>query len=183
MATTKSLVWKGEAVTERIRAAQIAGVNTIMARCSQHAKLNHPWENQTTQLETAIGLRTPAAPVADGVRGTWGVADQNQARILELGGTIVPKRSKFLTIPISPEARISGGARKMSNLTYARSQDGEPQLIDAKTGKVHWLLRKSVTIKAQPYLRPAGDVHYPSLGKAIRAAYDKSAPATGGGDA
>jgi hypothetical protein len=33
MAAAKSLVWNGKAVTERMRAAQIAGVNSTMGAC------------------------------------------------------------------------------------------------------------------------------------------------------
>lgn len=35
------------------------------------------------------------------------------------------------------------------------------------------VFRKSVTIPAYPYLRPAGDAHYPSLTQRIRRAYER----------
>lgn len=150
MATTKSLVWKGEAVTERIRAAQIAGVNRVMAQAVAEAKQNHAWQNRTGVLEGGINIVDYAAPDGSGVRGTWGVQDVVYARIHELGGTIVPRNGEALRF------RLPDG-------TFA---------VVAK-----------VTIPARPYLRPAGDAKYPNLPAAIRAAYDKSAPATGGGDA
>lgn len=152
MATTKSLVWKGEAVTERIRAAQIAGVNRVMAQAVAEAKQNHAWQNRTGVLEGGINIVDYAAPDGSGVRGTWGVQDVVYARIHELGGTIVPRNGKALRFPL-PDGSFATVA--------------------------------SVTIPARPYLRPAGDMVYPELGKAIRAAYDRSGPqagGTGGGD-
>lgn len=40
---------------------------------------------------------------------------------------------------------------------------------------------KSVTIPARPYIRPAADAHYPSLGLNIRKAYEKLGSSSGGG--
>lgn len=181
MSTTNSLVWQGEAVTDLMRKAQVIGINRVMVKCVRHAQQNHTWENQEANLQRGINIVASAAPqAAGGVKGIWGVKDVAYARIHELGGTIVPKRAKFLTIPISDEAKRAGRARAMSNLAYVQSIKGQPMLVDQHSGEVHWLLVKSVTIKAQPYLRPAGDMHYPSLGEAIREAYDKAGAMTGG---
>ena len=99
MFKTKSLKWYGKAVTEKMAAAQVAGVNQTMAACVVRAKANHPWQNRTGLLEGAIDIADYAAPHATGVKGTWGVRDMVQARILEEGGTIVPRRAKALAIP------------------------------------------------------------------------------------
>lgn len=142
---SKSLTWNGDAVSKRWKEAQMQGVNATMGAAVQHAKRNHPWKNRTAILEGAINVTDPARPIATGVEGVWGVNDQVQARILEVGGVIKAKNAAALAIPLP-----DGGV----------------------------VFRKSVTIPAYPYLRPAGDATYPSLAMRIRKAHDR----LGGGD-
>lgn len=182
----KSLVWKGKAVTARMRAAQIEGVNRTMGACVVHAKDNHNWKNRTGVLEGGIDVVTYAHEDDMGVIGVWGVHDVKYALIHELGGTIEPKNAKFLAIPVTETAGKKGSPRNMPNLKYAQSEKGQPLLVDATTGMVHYVLRKHVTIPARPYLRPAADVKYPELAGNIRKAWDKYKPGsrgTGDGDA
>ncbi|SCW61793.1 hypothetical protein SAMN02927924_01697 [Sphingobium faniae] len=143
----KSLEWNGKAVTERMRQAQIAGINRTMGASVQHARDNHTWQNRTGVLEGGIDIVDYAAETAEGAKGVWGVHDVRYALIHELGGTIEPVNAKALAIP-----QPDGGVR----------------------------LVKKVTIRAQPYLRPAADAKYPSLADNIRKAYEKSAPKGGG---
>lgn len=96
----KSLVWKGEAVTARMRKAQIQAVNAIMGKCVVEAKNSHAWQNRTGVLEGGIGIAVYAAEDAQGVRGVWGVQDVRYALIQELGGTITAKTAKALAIPL-----------------------------------------------------------------------------------
>lgn len=109
---TKSLKWYGKAVTAKLQAAQVEGINRTMAACVVQAKANHPWHNRTGLLEGAIDVAGYAAPHGSGVRGTWGVRDMVQARILEEGGTIVPRRAKALAIP-----QADGSLRMVSSVT------------------------------------------------------------------
>lgn len=169
----QSLKWTGPAVTEKLRAAQIEGVNRTMAACVNHAKANHSWENQSATLEGGIGIVDYAALNGTGVRGTWGVQDVRYALMMEVGGIIRPKKAKYLAIPLTPEARIAGSPRNMAGLVFVQSLKGQPMLVDEQTGDPEYLLRQSVTIKARPYLRPAADVHYPRLPDAIRKAYQR----------
>lgn len=97
----KSLVWKGKAVTERMRAAQVAGINATMGKCVVEAKTSHAWQNRTGVLEGAIDIVDYAHPVEGGVQGVWGVRDVRYALIHELGGTIVATRAKALAIPMA----------------------------------------------------------------------------------
>lgn len=185
----QSLTWHGPALTAKMRAAQIAGVNKTMADCVIHAKGHHTWQNQTGNLEGDINIAQFAAPDGEGVRGTWGALDNVYARIQELGGTILPKNGKYLAIPISREAKQVASPRDMPNLVFVQSVKGQPMLVSEQLGKgrkgklgkvvVHWLLRLSVTLPARPYLRPAADEVYPQLAGNIRAAFEK-APAEGG---
>jgi hypothetical protein len=103
---SKSLKWNGKAVTAKMRRAQIAGVNQTMAACVVEAKSNHEWNNRTGVLEGAIDVALYAAPVADGVKGTWGARDVVYGRIHELGGVIRPVTAKALAVPL-PEGGIA----------------------------------------------------------------------------
>lgn len=92
------LKWLGRQVSEKLRRAQVAGVNATMSAAVIRARRNHPWSNRTATLEGAIDIADYAAPAARGVRGVWGVRDVVYARIHELGGVIRPVRARALTI-------------------------------------------------------------------------------------
>jgi len=109
---TKSLKWYGKAVTQKMEKAQVEGVNRTMQACVVRAKSKHPWQNRTGLLEGAIDVANFAEPHASGVKGTWGVRDMAQARILEEGGTIKPVRAKALAIP-----QADGSVRFASSVT------------------------------------------------------------------
>ncbi|MEP9402039.1 hypothetical protein [Sphingomonas sp. VNH70] len=93
---TVDIDWQGPAIGAKMQAAQIAGVNGTMARCVQHAKTNHDWENRTATLEGGIAIVDYAVVAGAGVRGTWGVQDVVYALIHELGGVIKPVTAKAL---------------------------------------------------------------------------------------
>jgi hypothetical protein len=97
---SKSLKWNGEAVKKSWKDAQIAAVNATMGAAVNHAKRNHPWQNRTAILEGAINITDPARPIVTGVEGVWGVNDQVQARMLEVGGIIRAKNAEALAIPL-----------------------------------------------------------------------------------
>ncbi|MDF1778737.1 MAG: phage morphogenesis protein [Rhizobiaceae bacterium] len=142
-----ALKWYGKQVSEKMRKAQIAGVNATMGACITDAKRNHRWNNRTGVLEGSIGIAEPAAVqggkggVMSGVRGVWGSKDVRYALIHELGGVIKPVRAKALMF---------------------RADDGT------------FVVAKQVTIPERPYLRPAADKHYPKLAKRIRRAFEAS---------
>lgn len=61
------------------------------------------------------------------------------------------------------------------DVRYARIHEEGGEIVPVKAQALHFRLPdgtfatvKKVTIPARPYLRPAADVHYPSLGKRIR---------------
>lgn len=99
MAASESLVWHGDAITERMRGAQLAGVNRTMGACVVESKSSHAWQNRSGVLEGGIDIVDYAHADAEGVVGTWGVRDVRYALIHELGGTIVATRAKALAIP------------------------------------------------------------------------------------
>lgn len=97
--SSQSLRWEGDALTARMRKAQMQGVNKTMADCVIQAKTNHAWQNQTGVLEGSIKIADFARPDGAGVVGTWGSTDVRYALIHELGGVIVPVRAEALAIP------------------------------------------------------------------------------------
>ena len=98
------------------------------------------------------------------LRAGGGARDVRYAAIHEYGGTIRPINGKYLAIPL-PIARTAAGVsrykspRDMGNkLRFAMSQSGQPMLVEAKgpnAGRPWYVLRRSVTMPARPYLRPA----------------------------
>ncbi len=117
---TKSLKWYGPAVTAKMAAAQVEGVNKTMAACVARAKSSHPWQNRTGLLEGAIDIADYAARQDAGVKGTWGVRDMIQARILEEGGTIVPVRAARLAIPQSDGSVVFASSVTIPPYPYLR---------------------------------------------------------------
>jgi hypothetical protein len=97
----ESLVWHGEAITEKMRAAQKTGVNATMGACVVQAKSSHSWQNRTGVLEGGIDVVDYAREDGPGVVGSWGVRDVVYALIHELGGTIVPKVAKALKFKLA----------------------------------------------------------------------------------
>jgi len=98
--SSASLVWKGKALTDRMRRAQKLGINATMSQCVKHAKANHDWKNRTGVLEGSLGIAEYAREDADGVVGHWGSQDVKYALIHELGGTIQAVNAKALAIPM-----------------------------------------------------------------------------------
>ena len=92
--------------------------------------------------------------------GTDGRGSIRYARIQEEGGTVRPRRAKFLTIPLDPAKYPSGvsrfkTARDAPNLTLAVSAAGQYMLVNKDTGEPWYLLRRRVKIKGKHYLRDA----------------------------
>ena len=96
----RSLVWRGDEVTAKMRAAQIAGVNATMGACVVTSKSTHEWQNRSGVLEGGIDIVDYAAEDGEGVRGTWGVRDVKYALIHELGGWIRAKAAKALAFVV-----------------------------------------------------------------------------------
>ncbi len=113
----ETLDWNGPAITAKLRAAQITGVNGTMGACVSRAKSSHHWQNRTGTLEGGIDIVDYAQAEGDGVRGVWGVRDVRYALIHELGGVIRPVRAKALAIPMP-----DGSLRMVQSVTIpARS--------------------------------------------------------------
>lgn len=80
--------------------------------------------------------------------------DLEYAAIHEFGGLILPKKAKFLAIPIGDLV----GSPRLHDLNVATTRSGQYILVD-QSGRAQYLLRRSVQIPARPYMRPAWDEH------------------------
>lgn len=89
------------------------------------------------------------------------------ARLQEYGGTVVPVRGKYLTIPVGPALNAVGlaryeSARQAPKLTFIRAKSG-PLLARITRGKegapdkieVWYVLRTSTTLQPKRFLRDA----------------------------
>tara|TARA_R110002012_G_scaffold54098_1_gene138721 strand:- start:568 stop:1167 length:600 start_codon:yes stop_codon:yes gene_type:complete len=100
-----------------------------------------------------------------------GGKDVKYARIHEQDGvrgterTIKAKKAQYLSIPVhealrakSGDARVPG-PRDIEGLFFIESKKGNKLLVKSTDGQIEpwFLLRKSVTIKARPFLKPALD--------------------------
>ena len=87
-----SLKWRGPQVLEKMKQAQVTGINATMAQAVEHAKRNHSWINRTGTLEGSIAIAEFAVRIARGARGLWGSKDVVYALIHELGGRFIKPR-------------------------------------------------------------------------------------------
>lgn len=76
------------------------------------------------------------------------------AAIHEFGGTIRPKSKKYLAIPVGSLK----GSPTEHTLKLRKTRGGKLVMVD-DSGTVQYVLKESVEIPAQPYLRPAFDEH------------------------
>jgi len=81
------------------------------------------------------------------------------APIHQSGATITPKRAKYLAIPITRDAEKAGSPRAFGRKLFPIVKGGVAKALAETTGKgknarlvVHYLLRKSVTIPARPFI-------------------------------
>lgn len=82
------------------------------------------------------------------------------ARIQEKGGAVSAKNAKYLTIPVSDQAKKAGSPLHMGDLDFIPRPGGNPLLVSLDENDemtVHYVLKKSVVIPPHPYLRPALD--------------------------
>lgn len=79
-----SIVWNGDAVFERVKAATLLGVDRTLAESSDHAKREHEWVSKTGFLEASIGILAPAHSEGLRVSGSFG-ALANYALFVEVG--------------------------------------------------------------------------------------------------
>lgn len=101
--------------------------------------------------------------------------DVEYAAIHEYGGTIQAKNGKYLAIPVNG---ASGSPTKRGDLKLRKTGGGTLVLVDPG-GSIQYILKPSVQIPAQPYLRPAADEHgeeaQAEIGKALAILIEQAA--------
>lgn len=97
------------------------------------------------------------------------------AALHEFGGVVRPRTAKYLAVPVGDN---KGSPRKYPYLKLRKTAGGNLIMVDA-SGQVQYVLKKSVTVPAQPYLRPAFDEHkqeaVDDMGRAFQALVMKAA--------
>lgn len=73
-----------------------------------------------------------------------------QARVHQFGATIVPRKSKYLAIPRTREAKAAGSPRNMQGLSSRIGNRGGV-MVDER-GTVQFLLLKKAVIPPRPFL-------------------------------
>jgi len=142
-------------IIDKMEAAVMTGALIIQNDAKKRAPYKTGTLRKSIHMETA--KKTKESIVIE--VGT----DLEYAAIHEFGGTITPKNSKFLAIPIG---NLKGSPRK-HKLRVAQTLKGQYILVD-DSGKAQYLLRRSVTISPRPYLRPALDENEHEIKKRIR---------------
>lgn len=97
------------------------------------------------------------------------------AAIHEFGGVVRPKTAKYLAIPVG---NYRGSPLKHPRLKIRITNAGNLVMVDG-SGRVQYVLKTSVTVPAQPYMRPAFDEHkeeaIDDMGRAFKALVMKAA--------
>lgn len=139
----------GEQVSgDNLEDAARAGALIIRNAGSENAPKRTRTLSRSIHIET---LEKQAKKVEMGI-GT----DLDYAAIQEFGGTITPKKGKFLAIPLTEEARANVSPRDFPEKLSPRFGGNGGVLVDG-AGIAQYALVRSVTIPAHPYLRPALD--------------------------
>ena len=132
-----------------------------------HSAPGQPPGTQSNTLRGGI----KASPAVNG-KAFIHTSGTKYAAIMEFGGTVRAKSGGFLPIPLNPEARnlqknTAGGLRNAATPMHVmRTKTGRLFLVKHLTrkgkgvtrltgSKLMFILKKSVTIQARPYLRPA----------------------------
>ena len=134
--------WEGDAVNRKVRTGIRWGIDSVMADCVTTAKNLVP--KRTTILQGSLQMR-PAVDLSDHIAGYWGSFTTKYAPWVEFG-----------TRPHWPPVKAIETSMRVSHseaFLIARS-------ISRKGTRPH------------PYLMPAAEQHYPSLGLRIRAQTD-----------
>lgn len=97
------------------------------------------------------------------------------AALHEFGGVVRPKTAKYLAVPVGS---YKGSPSKHQDLKIRITNAGNLVMVDP-SGRVQYVLKTSVMVPAQPYLRPAFDEHkqeaIDDMGRAFRLLVMKAA--------
>jgi HK97 gp10 family phage protein len=116
------------------------------------AKLRAPVRTRTLSRSIHAELAVAREAYAEAVVGT----DVEYAAIQEFGGVITPVNGQYLAIPLTKAAEAAVSPRSFGGELRPVFRGLDGVLVD-EAGEAQFALRRSVTIPAHPYLRPALD--------------------------
>ena len=180
----KKTIAKHKLLGDRVTSALIAGLNESLIRTQRYIQ-EEKLSGQRLAVRTGALRRsiTATSPIKgpNGITGSVGPADDTVAKyaaIQEFGGTIRPKKSKYLAIPL-PAARTASGAimgkynvrdLRTLDLTVIRSKAGNLLLVQrAKGGGKKasivplFVLKREVHITGKHYMRDAAQWMRPRI--------------------
>ena len=78
---------------------------------------------------------------------------QKQAPLMNMGGTVTPKKGRFLAIPLTKEAKRAGSPRRFRRVLHARfAKNGRTGVLVDRKGVEQYLLVQKVTVPARPFM-------------------------------
>lgn len=148
-----------------------AGSKTILNAAKANIKAQGLIHTRTLSRSLHEEISMQGSSVAVAEIGT----NLEYAAIHEFGGVVRPKTAKYLAVPVG---NYKGSPRKHPRLKLRKTAGGTLVMVDG-SGRVQYVLKKSVEVPAQPYLRPAFDEHkdeaLDDMGKAFAALVMKAA--------
>lgn len=148
-----------------------AGSKTILNAAKDNIKRQGLIRTRTLSRSIHEEISMQGSSVAVSEIGT----NIEYAAIHEFGGVVRPKTAKYLAVPVG---NYKGSPRKHPGLKLRKTAGGTLVMVDG-SGRVQYVLKKSVEVPAQPYLRPAFDEHkdeaLDDMGRAFKALVMKAA--------
>lgn len=148
-----------------------AGSKTILNAAKDNIKRQGLIRTRTLSRSIHEEISMQGSSVAVAEIGT----NIEYAAIHEFGGVVRPKTAKYLAVPVG---HYKGSPRKHPRLKLRKTAGGTLVMVDG-SGRVQYVLKKSVEVPAQPYLRPAFDEHkdeaLDDMGRAFKALVMKAA--------
>lgn len=142
---------QGEALVNVVAAGGMVVVNAAKDNIKKQGLIRTRNLSRSVHLEVAESTNETAA-VDIGTNVEY-------AALHEFGGTVQAKSSKYLAIPVGS---YKGSPRKHNDLRVRKTGGGNLVMVD-EAGVVQYVLKTSVTVPAQPYLRPAADEHHQGI--------------------
>lgn len=142
---------QGEALVNIVKAGGMVVVNAAKDNIKKQGLIRTRNLSRSVHLEVAESTNEHAAVDV----GT----DVEYAALHEFGGTVQAKSSKYLAIPVGS---YRGSPRKHGDLKVRKTGGGNLVMVDG-AGVVQYVLKKSITVPAKPYMRPAADEHHQDI--------------------
>lgn len=165
-----TLVWNGDEVFERVKAATLIAVDRTLAESADQAKRDHRWVSRTGALEASISVLEFAHSDGFRISGSFG-ATANYALFVEIGTSRIGPTSMERAIASAgwwtiPGPKPSPGVSVRQSFTIIPPGGG----FGFRTAHKPSVGTGPLKI-ARPYLRTAAYFQFPLLPFRIAAAY------------